>query len=537
MASLPLIMPDIPDYGGVHIGPNQNDRNHLSPGSVDLSRSHGARQRRTSTRRISGSEMLDNLERFSRRTLSVSSHSQDIHSEVMAALMEDGEEDEDNLLPDEITRGTTPAIQEERDSEHAISNTETIIHILKGNIGIGVLTLPIAIRNSGLLFGSIGLALIAYMCVHCMKMLVHAAHKACAKRPNAVFLDYADTAEAAFSDAGGNWTKCAPLMRKVVNLFLCLSQVGSNAVYVLFIAQNIQPIVEHYGGAFFETLNYRYYILAILPFMIAICMIKNLRYLSPFSVIANIFQFVGLGIIFFYIFRDHLPDSSSVPWMASSNRLPLFFGTAIFAIEGISVVLPIENQMKRPKEMLGWNGVLNTSMGMVGILYVGMGFYGFLKYGEHIESSITLNLPPGDILAQICLLLFSLSIFFSYALQFYVLMEILGPNVIRPRVPQRWFTLSEYSTRIIINIFTFALAATVPWLDLVVSLLGAVKMSTLAIMAPALIDTASHWNGGRGCMNWRLVKNGFIFLIGFFGCIMGTYVSVLNIVENFKNGN
>lgn len=59
-------------------------------------------------------------------------------------------------------------------------------------------------------------------------------------------------------------------------------------------------------------------------------------------------------------------------------------------------VLPIENQMKRPKEMLGWNGVLNTSMGMVGILYVGMGFYGFLKYGEHIESSITLNLPPGD---------------------------------------------------------------------------------------------------------------------------------------------
>lgn len=65
--------------------------------------------------------MLDNLERFSRRTLSVSSHSQDIHSEVMAALMEDGEEDEDNLLPDEITRGTTPAIQEERDSEHAIS--------------------------------------------------------------------------------------------------------------------------------------------------------------------------------------------------------------------------------------------------------------------------------------------------------------------------------------------------------------------------------------------------------------------------------
>ena len=31
-------------------------------------------------------------------------------------------------------------------------------------------------------------------------------------------------------------------MRKLVNIFLILTQVFSNAVYVLFIAQNIQPV-------------------------------------------------------------------------------------------------------------------------------------------------------------------------------------------------------------------------------------------------------------------------------------------------------
>ena len=56
--------------------------------------------------------------------------------------------------------------------------------------------------------------------------------------------------------------------------------------------------------------------------------------------------------------------------------------------------------------------------------------------------------------AQIALFLFSLSIFFSYALQFYVLIEILAPNVIKPLVNERWYSLVEYIVRIILNIIT-----------------------------------------------------------------------------------
>ena len=46
--------------------------------------------------------------------------------------------------------------------------------------------------------------------------------------------------------------------------------------------------------------------------------------------------------------------------------------------------------------MLGYNGVLNTSMTLVVALYIAMGFYGYLRFGEAIDETITLNLPPSD---------------------------------------------------------------------------------------------------------------------------------------------
>ena len=104
--------------------------------------------------------------------------------------------------------------------------------------------------------------------------------------------------------------------------------------------------------------------------------------------------------------------------------------------------------------MLGWNGVLNTSMITIAALYIGMGFFGYLKYGELTAASITLNLPEGDILAQLALCMFSIAIFFSYVLQFYVVMDIIGPNIIKPNVPDRMYPAVEFITRVVLNVLT-----------------------------------------------------------------------------------
>lgn len=89
-----------------------------------------------------------------------------------------------------------------------------------------------------------------------------------------------------------------------------------------------------------------------------------------------------------------LPRTDTVKGFASWKQLPLYFGTAIYAFEGIGVVLPLENNMKTPQDFSGLTGVLNTGMVIVACLYTAVGFFGYLKYGEGVAATITLNLDP-----------------------------------------------------------------------------------------------------------------------------------------------
>lgn len=66
-------------------------------------------------------------------------------------------------------------------------------------------------------------------------------------------------------------------------------------------------------------------------------MITNLKFLAPCSTIANICMATGLALTFYYGCKD-LPDISERTYVGELNNLPLFFGTAIFAFEGIALV-------------------------------------------------------------------------------------------------------------------------------------------------------------------------------------------------------
>ncbi|KAF3694242.1 Proton-coupled amino acid transporter 1 [Channa argus] len=411
---------------------------------------------------------------------------------------------------------------------------QTLIHLLKGNIGTGLLGLPLAVKNAGLVIGPLSLLVMGIIAVHCMKLLVKCSHHLSANM-NRQSLTYGEAMQYGMETVPwlrrhSQWGK------RTVNLFLIITQLGFCCVYFVFLSDNVKQVVEAANATTFNcqmnytnqtqilvpSFNSRLYMLCFLPFLILLVFVRNLRYLAPLSLVANLVMTTSLVLIYIYSLT-HITYPINLPKVGRAKDYPLFFGTAIFAFEGIGVVLPLENKMQRPQT---FTLVLFLGMGIVTFLYISLGTIGYLCFGEHIGASITLNLP-NCWMYQSVKLLYCFGIFITFALQFYVPAEILIPPALA-RVTERWATTVDLLLRTVLVIFTCALAILIPELDLVISLVGSVSSSFLALIFPPILEMLAFHTEGLSPL--ATAKNIVISLVGLVGFVTGTYIAIMEIV-------
>ncbi|KAI4884495.1 hypothetical protein NFI96_028496 [Prochilodus magdalenae] len=508
-----------------------------------------------------------------------------INMEVMTPLMEEmgGDENSDEESdPEQQPRG--------------ITFTQTLLHLLKGNIGTGLLGLPLAVKNAGIVLGPLCLVLMGVVCVHCMHVLVNCSHQL-SERFKKSPLGYSETVAVAMETSSSHCLrKGAHFGRHLVNFFLVLTQLGFCSVYFVFLAENIKQVLEgHHGNSTAPApvmmlysnssagggtdaavsgtmvLDQRVYMLFLLPLLILLSFITDLRTMAALSAAANVCMAISLVLIFTYVLHD-VGDPRQLPFVSTWSKFPFFFGTAIFAFEGIGVVLPLENQMREPKR---FPQALDIGMGIVIVLYVSLATLGYLRFGEDIKGSITLNLPHDTWSNLLVKVLYSFGVYVSFAVQFFVPAEIVVPAVCK-RVSEPWRRPADLCTRTLLVIITCewstntrlfsslsaeenrrtriavvchvgpvcegtaerdrervndrtgVVAILVPRLDLVISLVGAVSSSALALVFPPLVELVVHSVRPSAFL---LLKDLSIAVLGFLGFLTGTYVTVGEIIH------
>ncbi|XP_004924926.1 proton-coupled amino acid transporter-like protein CG1139 [Bombyx mandarina] len=415
-----------------------------------------------------------------------------------------------------------------RKIEKPTSYSETMIHLLKGSIGAGILAMPEAVRRVGIFASIAGLLLVGFFASYCLQLLIVAQYELC-KRWRRGYMAYPKSMRLALQDGPHCLRWSSGLLYYFVDVVLILWQLGICVIYPVFVAENIKQVCDSYN----LELGLRTHLCCILGPLIIVSMVKDLKVMTPFSSVSNVITILGLILVFFYMIEEDLSFEKEKMEVKSYADIPVFVGVTLFALEAVGVVLALEYNMENPKHFCGIFGLFNIGMMIIIALYLMVGVFGYVKYGDEIKASITLNLPQNEKKAQAAKLIFALSIFLSFPLQNFVAYNIIWRRL-KKKITGKKKCPIDYALRILLVLVPWALAIAVPQLGPFISLFGALCLSLLAVVFPGLIDVCIWYPDRYGLCYYKLLRDVFIIIAGLVCLVSGSYSSMIEIVNNMK---
>ncbi|RVE48927.1 hypothetical protein evm_006389 [Chilo suppressalis] len=408
------------------------------------------------------------------------------------------------------------------------SDFRSLANLLKSSLGSGLLAIPLAFANSGWALGLVGTLVITFICGHCVQIFVETS-RACCRIERKPLLNYAETCRAAFANGPKPIRKFAYAARVFAECAMFLTYIGVCCIFTILIADSIKQLFDTYYPI--AILPVEYYCLILLVPICLMCQIRHLKYLAPFSLLANILLLTTFIICLYYIFEGEISYTDK-RIVGEAARFPAFLSTVIFAIEGIGVVMPIENSMKTPEHFLGCPSVLVVAMTFIMVLYSALGLFGYFKYGDVLRGSITLNLPL-DHWPAICAKCFiALSILFTYPLHFFVIIDLFTRHT-TPHIPAKYQNITQIFARIAIVCICGGIGVALPMLEQIINLVGALFYSILGLITPGIIETIFRWED-LGRYNWILWKNIVIVLFGVCSLLSGCAVTISDIIRKLN---
>ncbi|KAE9547499.1 hypothetical protein FO519_009289 [Halicephalobus sp. NKZ332] len=446
-----------------------------------------------------------------------------------------------------LEKGYVPVVKNK-----GISYWVAVTNFIRTLLGVGCLALPIAVKDAGWLVALIMTLLFGIFNAHCMLILVKSAQYL-ARKKGGGRLEFGQVAFDACSNSFDFFKKYGLAFKLLVNVSIIGLQMGACSVYYVFVTVHLQEIVEQYTSIrLSETV---WLLLMFVPFVLVNCL-RTLKVIAILSGLGNIIMCGSLIIIFQHLIRQPHLSLSNFPAVNSFDGIMIASGAILYAFEGLVVVLPLENKIKKPDQMLGSTGVISVGMSTVTVIYSLCGFLGFITYGDKVKGSVALNLPE-DLIFSIVRGCLALVVFTGFAIQQYVAIEVTLPVVkhyflkfVDSSENQKKFRIFsfiiEFGHRVFLVFICMVTAITIPQLEKIIPLAGITCGMLLAFVFPAAIhilvflpglieEFKKSFGGEKRCLGMKitvmLVKDLFLICLGMFGLVAGLQASIKDLIK------
>ncbi len=329
--------------------------------------------------------------------------SSDLWDDQLGNEDDEREPGEDSTL---LTPGT-PSKRRRRRKERAPSGTNTasgaVLLLLKSFVGTGVLFLPKAFLNGGMLFSNLVLLTVASLSYYCFILLVNTRLKI----------------DGSFGDIGG--ALYGRPMRGIILFSIVISQIGFASAYIVFTSENLQAFILAVSNCR-TFIDIKLMIIMQLILFLPLSLVRDISKLGATALVADVMILLGLIYLYYYdistIVHNHgvadIINFNSQDWT-------LFIGTAIFTFEGIGLIIPIQESMKKPKQ---FPPVLAFVMILITTVFISMGALSYAAFGSKTKTVVILNLPQDNKFVNAVQFLYSLAILLSTPLQLFPAIRI-----------------------------------------------------------------------------------------------------------------
>jgi solute carrier family 36 (proton-coupled amino acid transporter) len=414
----------------------------------------------------------------------------------------EGEPGEGSTLLTPGTPGRRKRKHKERGATGNNSSFNAMLLLLKSFVGTGVLFLPRAYLNGGMLFSNLVLLGVASLSYYCFILLINTRLKV----------------DGSFGDIGG--ALYGKYMRGLILSSIVLSQVGFVSAYIVFTAENLQAFVLAVSDCR-KYIDIKIMVLMQLVIFLPLSLIRDIGKLGFTALVADVFIMLGLIYLYYYDIAT-IVDQGGVSDIKAFNpsTWTLFIGTAIFTFEGVGLIIPIQESMRRPSKL---PGVLAIVMVIITTLFISIGALSYAAYGSHTRTVVILNLPQDDKFVNAVQFLYSLAILLSTPLQLFPAIRIMENELFSRSGKYNPYIKWQK------NAFRFCLVvmcAMIAWggagdLDKFVALVGSFACVPLVYVYPPLLHLKAVAR-----TPWQRIADYAVCCFGVVGCLYTTVLSI-----------